>query len=197
MLALNESFIGIHSYGGLTYGSINFDDPVLDNSQKSSFTCATLIRPPVGKDDTSSQEVPSVSNFSLVGTNGTHAFLHDLSRITTSGRDNYPLIKYSLRCPTVKVTGNGYVAALAGQDGGHLLSSYFFLALNSQRNYGVGISLLDAKLRSSNVVAHIEGHPGAVTDLALDATDGGRTLYTCGFTRRAINPYDPNSPFQV
>ena len=57
--------------------------------------------------------------------------------------------------------------------------------------------MLDAKLRSSNVIASIEGHAGSVNDIALDATDGGRTLYSCGFSRRAINPYDLNSPFQV
>jgi hypothetical protein len=41
----------------------------------------------------------------------------------------------------------------------------------------------------------IEAHSGSICDVSMQAD--GRTLITCGTSKRAINPYDPKSPFQV
>lgn len=41
----------------------------------------------------------------------------------------------------------------------------------------------------------IEAHSGSIRDVCMQAD--GRTLITCGTSKRAINPYDPKSPYHV
>lgn len=55
--------------------------------------------------------------------------------------------------------------------------------------------MLDGKFRSREVTKTIEAHSGSIRDICMQSD--GRTMITCGTTRRALNPYDPNSPFQV
>lgn len=57
------------------------------------------------------------------------------------------------------------------------------------------LRILDGKFRSNEVNRLIEAHTGSICDVSMQAD--GRTLITCGTSKRAINPYDPKSPFQV
>lgn len=41
----------------------------------------------------------------------------------------------------------------------------------------------------------IEAHSGSIRDVCMQSD--GRTLITCGTSKRAINPYDPKSPCHV
>lgn len=196
-IVLGQNTVRIHSYGGLSYGFINSDDPFLKTESQVpfEFTCGVLIRPPISKGDSAlGHEIPAISDYLMTGTSKENAFLFDLSRVTLNGQNNIPLVHYAVPSPTVRMVSNGHVVALAGQDGGLLVHTRNSTELDIKY---AGISLIDAKLRTANVVAHLEGHAGTVSDVALNSADGGRTLYSCGFSRRAINPYDIKSPFQV
>jgi hypothetical protein len=41
----------------------------------------------------------------------------------------------------------------------------------------------------------IEAHTGSIIDVCMQGD--GYSLITCGTSKRAINPYDPKSPFHV
>jgi len=57
------------------------------------------------------------------------------------------------------------------------------------------IRILDGKFRSRDVTKMIEAHSGSIRDVCMQSD--GRTLITCGTSKRAINPYDPKSPCHV
>ena len=91
-----------------------------------------------------------------------------------------PLMMYDVVSPVISVQNNGHVIAVAGVDG--------------------NIRLIDGKLRSNKIIATIEAHTGSISDMHLQANGTGagdmRNLITCGLSKRVINPYDTNSPFQ-
>jgi len=106
-VVLSPNSVRVFTHGGLLESSIQ----VSDNIQ---FTCASLIGPATNRKDTSS----SFSNYLICGTDQHEAVLHDLSQSTINGRGNTFFMKYSLRSPSIKTLCNGFVVALAGQDGG-------------------------------------------------------------------------------
>jgi WD40 repeat protein len=57
------------------------------------------------------------------------------------------------------------------------------------------LRLLDGKFRSAEVLKVLEAHSGSIRDVCMQAD--GRTLITCGTSKRPINPYDPKSPCHV
>ena len=69
-----------------------------------------------------------------------------------------------------------------------------FLYANIQLTVG-NIRILDGKFRSPDVTKMIEAHSGSIRDVCMQSD--GRTLITCGTSKRAINPYDPKSPCHV
>jgi WD40 repeat protein len=57
------------------------------------------------------------------------------------------------------------------------------------------IRLVDPSLRSSTVQHTLDAHSGGVRSLSM--LDDGTAILSCGYTARAVNPYDPNSPVTV
>jgi WD40 repeat protein len=57
------------------------------------------------------------------------------------------------------------------------------------------IRLFDPSLRSAGVQHTLEAHSGGVNSLSV--LEDGSTMVSCGYSARAINPYDPNSPVTV
>ena len=86
------------------------------------------------------------------------------------------LMKFDVGAPVVKIERNSHIIACAGNDG--------------------IIRLFDGKLRSPKLINKIEAHSGAIRDMHLNRQEiDDKTLFTSGFSKRAINPYDKNSPF--
>ena len=54
---------------------------------------------------------------------------------------------------------------------------------------------MDGQLRSQHVIHSLAAHSGSLLDISLPFD--GYYLATCGMSGRAINPYDPKSPFIV
>ena len=54
---------------------------------------------------------------------------------------------------------------------------------------------MDGQLRSPHVIHSLSAHSGSVLDMCLPFD--GYYMATCGLSGRAINPYDPSSPFIV
>lgn len=162
--------IGVFSHGGLTLSSIKFFDcPSFCGELLISggFTCGDIIRDPNVPRSTNTY----LSNTIVAGTSTENTYLFDLNN-TFGSR---PIAIYNVSCPSVKIENNGHMTVVAGKDG--------------------NIRFLDGKFRSMEVINTIEAHSGSIRDMSMQFD--GRTLITCGTSRRAINPYDLNSPFHV
>lgn len=84
-----------------------------------------------------------------------------------------PLSLFDVEAPTVKVQSSPLYVAVAGSDG--------------------MVRLMDVQLRSQHVIHTLPAHSGSVLDLSLPVNS--YYMATCGMSGRAINPYDPKSPY--
>ncbi len=104
----------------------------------------------------------------IAGTNGNFVNVFDAMRADA-------VLAYDVEVPTVRIQSNQLYVAVAGSDG--------------------MLRLLDGRLRTQHIIHTLPAHTCSITDMVLE--ENGYTLATCGMTGRAINPYDPKSPFIV
>ena len=199
LIAVGCSKIRMLTHGGGGLGSWRIDHCPRPNmmhggmnmlsSADTAFTCADLIRDPLFPRTSSAYIASSL----IAGTSSAGAYLFDLTQSVDS-----PIMVYNVFQPTVKIQSNGHLIAVAGQDG-----KCDFIS-TSLRNYVLyanilltvgNIRILDGKFRSPDVTKMIEAHSGSIRDVCMQSD--GRTLITCGTSKRAINPYDPKSPCHV
>lgn len=102
-------------------------------------------------------------------------------------------------CPVFDLQRPGVGALLSFDTGGvsttcvqACSAATAFLSLGGQDGK---IRLLDPSLRSAAVHHTLEAHSGPVR--CLSVLEDGSALLSCGFTARALNPYDPRSPVTV
>ena len=105
----------------------------------------------------------------IAGTNT--AYLNVFSEM----RNGCPVLEFNVEAPTVRIQSNQSYIAVAGNDG--------------------NLRLLDGRLRTQHIIHTLPSHSGSILDIILDKDE--YLLATCGMSGRAINPYDPNSPFLV
>lgn len=113
------------------------------------------------------------------GSSSSISYIYDVAALSSGIAS--PVTSCDLHCSTVSVASTNETLVAAGSDG--------------------RIRLLDAQMRTStvngmlSVLKRVEAFSGSITDLCL--SEDGRTAVACGMLKRAINPYDSNSPFQV
>eukprot|EP01038_Epipyxis_sp_PR26KG_P008947 gene8947-12064_t len=157
----------LHSYGGLLLGKIKYNfDYLSDNSPIGSAYCTCAD---LIRSPMYNRISPAfMGTHVMIGTNSEKSFLYDISINHTE-----PIMEYDVKLPSCSIQSNGHQIAVAGMDG--------------------NIRLLDGKLRSHRIINTMEAHSGAIQDMFMESD--GRIIATCGLSKRAINPYDLNTPY--
>lgn len=139
-------------------------------------------------------------------------YLHDLNLVHDKTTTDDAYMVFNTVCSSSRIVNNGYFILMTMNycHIGHVIT-----CACSDGN----IRIFDAKLRSPNIIgsikhiihllivqsATIEGHIGSITDVSMNPKDWRvklilypliykllQTIITCGTTKKAINPYDPN-----
>ena len=171
IISVGQRGIGMTAHGGTSLGAFSIAkcmDPSLSEADAAA-ACFTCAD--LLRDSTIPRGSSSyMASHIITGASNNAAYLFDLN----SGID-VPVMAYDIGQPVAKVLSNGFVMTAGCSDG--------------------AVRVLDGKFRSQDVLHSIEAHSGPVRDMCL--LPDGRTLLTCGAAKRSLNPYDPNSPYQV